>query len=166
MFVRGVDSEFNITEDLVALQSLYETIKGTDTSVCDTLRELSLPSEKFASVTTDGTKSMVGQKTGVIVNNHMDDIGAKRPLAIHCIIHQQVTGKSLDVDRVMKVVFSTINFIRANALNHRQFNSLLDESDAEFKDILYHTDVRWLSISRGKVLKRFFQLRVEIILSS
>ena len=78
VFVRGVDSEFNIKEDLVALHSLYETTKET---VCDTLRELGLPWEKLASVTTDGAnaKSMVGHKTGVIglVNSHMDVIGAK-----------------------------------------------------------------------------------------
>ena len=88
VFVREVDSEFNITEDLAALQSLYETTKET---VCDTLRDLGLPWEKLASVTTDGARSMVGHKTGVIglMNNHMDDIGAKRPLAIHYIIHQQ-----------------------------------------------------------------------------
>ena len=66
----------------------------------------------------------------------------------------------MDVDSLMKAVFSTVNFIRANALNYRQFKSFLDESGAEFKDILYHTDVRWLS--RGKVLKRFFHLRVDI----
>ena len=31
VFVRGVDSEFNITEYLAALLSLYGTTKGTDT---------------------------------------------------------------------------------------------------------------------------------------
>ena len=140
--MHGVDSEFNITEGLAVLQSLYGTTKGTDTfeKVCDTLRELSLPWEKLASVTTDDAKSMVGHKSGVIglINSHMDDIGAKRPLAIHYIIHQALCSKSMDVDSVMKVVFSNVNFIRANALNHRQFKSFLDESDAEFKDILYN----------------------------
>ena len=33
---------------------------------------------------------------------------------------------------------------------------------AEYRDISYHTDVRWLRLSRGKVLKRFVELRKEI----
>ena len=51
----------------------------TIAEVCDTLRELSLPWEKLASVTTNGAKSMVEHKTGVIglINSHMDDIEAK-----------------------------------------------------------------------------------------
>lgn len=63
-------------------------------------------------------------------------------------------------DNIMKYVFNAVNFIRSRGLNHRQFKSFLEESQADYQDVPYHTDVRWLS--RGKVLKRFVELRSEI----
>ena len=59
----------------------------------------------------------------------------------------------------MKVVVPTVNFIRARGLNHRQFDSLLSDKDITC-GLPYHTEVRWLS--RGAMLKRFFDLREEI----
>jgi hypothetical protein len=47
-----------------------------------------------------------------------------------------------------------LNFIRASALNHREFVALLGEIESEHGEIIYHTNVRWLS--RGSVLQRYF----------
>nr|DBA20368.1 TPA: hypothetical protein GDO54_017157 [Pyxicephalus adspersus] len=54
----------------------------------------------------------------------------------------------------------TVNFIRAKALCHRQFKQFLLDIQAEYEDVLYHNDVRWLS--RGSALQRFYSLRKEI----
>ena len=57
------------------------------------------------------------------------------------------------MNRVMDVVVGTINFIRARGMNHRQFNKLLDETDAP--GVPYHIEVHWLI--HGLVLKRFYE---------
>jgi hypothetical protein len=60
----------------------------------------------------------------------------------------------------MDTVIKTVNFIRASALNHSEFVAFLEEAENEYGEIIYHTNVRWLS--RESVLKRFFDLLNEI----
>jgi hypothetical protein len=69
-------------------------------------------------------------------------------------------GKTLDLSCVMDPIISTVNFIRSNALRHRQFQDFLKEIETDYPDIPYFTAIRWLS--RGKVLSQFFELRNEI----
>jgi len=57
-------------------------------------------------------------------------------------------------------VVEIVCFIRARALNHRQFKSFLDDLGSVKGDVLLHAEVRWLS--RGKVLQRFYELLPEI----
>lgn len=52
------------------------------------------------------------------------------------------------------------NYIRSKALCHRQFQQFLHDIRAEYGDVVYHNDVRWLS--RGSALKRVCSLREEI----
>jgi len=60
----------------------------------------------------------------------------------------------------MRDVIKIVNFIRLRALNHRELKNFLNEIDAEQFDVIYFTDVRWLS--KGKVLKRGFDLKNEM----
>ncbi|XP_044052223.1 general transcription factor II-I repeat domain-containing protein 2-like [Siniperca chuatsi] len=60
----------------------------------------------------------------------------------------------------MNTVVKTVNIIRARGLYHREFQAFLSDVDAEYGDVLYHSDVRWLS--RGSLLQRFYSLRSEI----
>ena len=68
------------------------------------------------------------------------------------------------MSHVMTPVVECINFIRARGLNHRQFRMYFKEVEAEYREMLYHTEVRFLS--RGRVLIRFFELlsAVELFL--
>lgn len=77
-------------------------------------------------------------------------------------IHQHVLCKSMPkIDYVMDVVTKIVYFIKARELNQRQFDALLEEHEGEYRDIGYHTAIRWLSL--GKVLKRVWDLKTEIL---
>ncbi|XP_026481537.1 protein FAM200A-like [Ctenocephalides felis] len=50
--------------------------------------------------------------------------------------------------------------IKGHALNTRLFRELCQDGEAEYTDLLYHTEVRWLS--RGNVLNRVWTLKNEV----
>ena len=52
-----------------------------------------------------------------------------------------------------------VNEIRAKGLKHRQFQSFLLEMNTQYKDLVHHSQVWWLS--RGKVLRHFLSLLEE-----
>jgi len=164
IFIRGVDSDVKIIEELVEVVPMRGTTKADDifTKLVDALDKLGVDWTKLVSLATDGAPQMVGRRAGVasLLKNKVLSINPNQQIScIHCIIHQEVLcSKVLKMNHVMDVVVGTVNFIRARGLNHRQFNKLLDETDAP--GLPYHTEVRWLS--RGLVLKRFYELRSTI----
>lgn len=81
--------------------------------------------------------------------------GDEKLIKYHCIIHQEaLAAQTLDMKHVMDIVVKTVNFLKSRGLNHRQFKTFLEQSEADFSDVIYFTAVRWLS--RGATLKRFF----------
>lgn len=167
IFIRGVDEEVAVTEELLALRPLQGTTTGKDifAEVQSTFEQFGLQWCKLVGVCTDGAPSMVGSRKGFIgilkerataMNVQECDL-----IILHCIIHQQnLCSKSIRLKNVMDVVVNTINFIRSRGLNHRQFKAFLDELSSEHDDVTYYCEVRWLS--KGKMLKRFYDLRKEI----
>jgi hypothetical protein len=63
-------------------------------------------------------------------------------------------------ENVFKSLVSVVNFIRFHGHNHRHLHSFLAEIGAEYRYVLYLTEVRWLS--RGTVLKCILGLRLQI----
>ena len=57
----------------------------------------------------------------------------------------------------MNTVVTCINFTKARGLNPRRFRQFLDDMDEDYEDLLYFSEVRWLS--RGKMMKRFYELK-------
>jgi hypothetical protein len=129
--------------------------------VTNVMINLNLAKSKLAGICTDGCPSMVGAKNGA-VKLIIDQIGDDQEiLQYHCVIHNHVLcGKVLKYDHVMKIVVKIVNLIRSRNLNHRLFREFLEKTEADHEDLLYHTDVRWLS--RGLVLDRFISLLPEI----
>ncbi|XP_072303167.1 general transcription factor II-I repeat domain-containing protein 2 [Eucyclogobius newberryi] len=164
IFLRGVDSDMNVTEELLDLQSLKNQTRGTDlfVSVCSAVDDMKLPWNKVSGIITDGAPAMAGERSGLSTRicEKVVEHGGKA-IKLHCIIHQEVLcAKHLKYDHVMKPVIKAINYIRSKALCHRQFQQFLIDIQAEYGDVVYHNDVRWLC--RGSALQRFCSLRQEI----
>ena len=106
---------------------------------------------------------MCGHKSGLVgrIQEKMRENHAGELTVHHCIIHQEsLCGSALKMEHVMSTITRVVNLIRAKGLNHRQCKSFPEEIGSEYRDVPYHTEVRWLS--RGKVLNRCFELREEI----
>ena len=172
VFIRGSASDFTVTEELLELISMKDTATGLDiSSEVEKLMEMKkLPWSKLVGVATDGCPAMVGKNQGAVSRlqrKHLELNPTQKLWAFHCILHQEnLCTKTASLDHVMTVVVKCVNFIRSQKLNHRQFIEFLKEIEAEHAEILYHTEVRWLS--RGRVLERFYELReaIEIFMNS
>ncbi len=60
----------------------------------------------------------------------------------------------------MTTVVKTINLIRSRALKHREILVLLSDIDAEYGDVINHSNERWLS--HTSALQQFYSLRSTI----
>ena len=69
---------------------------------------------------------------------------------------------ALNIKHVTDSIVDVVNLIRAKGLNHKQFKAFLEDLESEHWDVLCHSRVRWLSLS--KVLKRVWELREEIVM--
>ncbi|KAK9890203.1 hypothetical protein WA026_010313 [Henosepilachna vigintioctopunctata] len=103
---------------------------------------------------------MAGKKSGLV--GLLRENGVTCP-TIHCIIHQEaLCGKSIKQDQVFKLVIKIINLIRGGnrALLHRLLKQFLQETEAEYGDLLLYNLVSWLSAE--KCMERFFAIRKDI----
>ncbi|XP_029656857.2 general transcription factor II-I repeat domain-containing protein 2-like [Octopus sinensis] len=137
IYIRGIDENFEITEELLSMESLKDTATGKDlfNSVINSSIRSGLTLNKLASITTDGAPSLTSKHSGLV--------------------------KLLN-DKIKEDFPLHMNLIRSRGLKHRQFRSFLEDVEAVFTDVLYYTNVRWLSI--GKVLKRVWDLKAEILM--
>jgi len=90
---------------------------------------------------TDDAHFMIGYKSGLVtllkqhLGRHENEL-----MQFHCLIHQENLCTN-----VMKVVISTINFIKSRGLNHGQFKNFLSDIENECGDLIFVSEVRWLS---------------------
>ncbi|GLV33226.1 hypothetical protein CBL_08394 [Carabus blaptoides fortunei] len=144
-------------------------MKGTATaedlySALDTaLEKKNIPLSKLCGIATDGAPSMRGNRSGLttLLAKKLKTEFSRELFVCHCVIHiENLCAKNIQFQNVMEIVISTVNFIRSKALNHRQFMDFLADMDAEYGDVIYFSEVRWLS--RAKVLKRFLNILPEV----
>lgn len=91
IFLRGITADFQVTEELAAMQSMKGTTTGNDlfTEVNACLDKLGLKWDNLAGVTTDGCPKNVG-----LLKRMQDKVTEINPVQkltfLHCIIHQEV----------------------------------------------------------------------------
>ncbi|GFQ99453.1 uncharacterized protein TNCT_671841 [Trichonephila clavata] len=121
------------------------------------IEEKNIPIYKVLSMTTDGEPSMTGTNNRFLAMYMRDDDF----LSYHCIIHQQALySKILNMRHVMGICMKIGNSIRRRSPQRRMFRSQLEENESDYKELLYHADVRWLS--RSIFLQRSRDLLPEV----
>ena len=112
--------------------------EGIAQAILECTGRMQLDLSKFVSATTDSAPAMVGSHKGAIavLQNHVASLGfSDTIIKLQCLIHQEVLASKvtyLDMTGVMSTVVKIINFILARGLNHRQFKSILEETNAYY----------------------------------
>ncbi|XP_030182056.1 general transcription factor II-I repeat domain-containing protein 2-like isoform X1 [Lynx canadensis] len=164
VFIRGVDETFDVTEELLDMVPMTGTSSGNELFVCveESLKKFNVDWSKLVSVSTDGNSALVGVEQLVTelkskVSGLCKDTELK---SVHGLILQEsLCTKKLKMDHVMDIVIHTITWIRSHGSDHREFSALFSELDAQYGS-LFSVGLKWLS--RGMVLRRFFELLEEI----
>ena len=153
-----------LKEEFLICDSLETTTKAVDIAekMGNFFQQNSLTWNHVSFLCTDGAPSTLGAKSGFTT------LAKKCTLHIistHCVLHRHaLASKTLFeyLKTVLKKVTECVNCICARALNHRYYiiKKFCDKMGSEHTVLLYHTEVRRLS--RGHVLSRVFELRVEI----
>uniref|UniRef100_A0A8C4XCW1 Uncharacterized protein n=1 Tax=Erpetoichthys calabaricus TaxID=27687 RepID=A0A8C4XCW1_ERPCA len=161
-FIRFIKDEKCVNEFLFC-KDLQTTTKGEDifNVVNENILLFKLQWKNCVSVCTDGCPSMQGNRKGFVTLVRQENPNV---LVVHCMIHREALDfKSLpkDLMSVLDQVITVVNFIKSRPLASRLFSQLCEAMDSDYKCLLYHTNVRWLS--RGKVLKCVVQLKAELI---
>lgn len=169
IFIRGIDDEFKIFEELASIKHLKGRATGKliFDEVIAAASEMNIDFKKLVSVTTDGCPSMVGHASGFVAHlRRKVSVLVPQPqfpfVTLHCLIHQeQLCKKSLDISHVTDIITMLTKYLRKSSLRHRSFKSCLAETEAVYTDIPYHTPVRWLSI--GQVCQRVYEVLDQIV---
>ncbi|KAL4085098.1 hypothetical protein QTP88_027390 [Uroleucon formosanum] len=102
IFIRGIDTDYNITEELASLESISGTTKGADIfeKVNCCIENLGLTWKKLCSITTDGAPNMVGRNTGLVgrIAELTTSKMIETPIFLRCIHQQSLCGKIMNLE--------------------------------------------------------------------
>ncbi|KFD48873.1 hypothetical protein M514_10236 [Trichuris suis] len=138
-----------IKTDVTGL-SIFDEMKGY-------LREKNIPAENITACATDGAACMVGRYRGFIA--YLKKL-VPTVFTVHCIIHwEHLVSKNLGgrLQQELSHVTQVVNFTKSRLHKDRLFHQLCEE----FRSLLTHTEVRWLS--KGNCLQRFVTLWDSVV---
>jgi zinc finger BED domain-containing protein 5/7/8/9 len=161
VYIRYLDNR-NFAENFLFCKPLVANTTGEAIFNCLNMFfvENCIDWSKCVGVCTDGAAACTGYKSGAV--KRIQDVA---PLAVwtHCFIHRQALAAkqmSQELHETLQDVVNVVNFIKGRPLQQRLFTILCGEMGSLHDSLFLHTEVRWLS--RGRVLKRVFELRDEI----
>jgi hypothetical protein len=154
------DDDFK--DDLMLCKPLELTTKGADVfkMVDDFFTDKELNWNTVYGSCTDGAPAMLGVRSGFKAK--INEV-APNVFSVHCMIHREaLAAKTLPdiLKNVMQQVIRMVNHIKSSALNTRLFRKFCRGMDADHINLLYYTEVRWLS--RGNMMQRVYELRTEM----
>jgi hypothetical protein len=109
-------------------------------------------------VCTEGAATLREHKKGYQVRQM-----ARHVNFIYSIIQWEVSisrGLETKLHSVLQKATNVVNVVKARPLNSRLFAVLCEETRADYKSLLLHSDVR--SVSKGEVLKRSSELKKQV----
>ena len=94
-YLRGIDENFEMTEELLPMESLKDTVTGKDLYNCviNSLIRSGLSLDKLASITTEGAPSLIGKYSGLVklMNDKIKEyFPLHSVLSFHCIIQESL----------------------------------------------------------------------------
>ena len=166
IFIRGVKSDLSAIEELLDVAAMHGTTMGWD--IFDAVeKSMSKKWGTMVGLTTDNAPAMYGGKAALVrlMKEKMQKNNCPTPLiTYYCIIHREpLCEKVLRMDYITTTVMKIENFICVRSLNHHKFQLFFTEMGSMHEDMLYDTEVRWLSWS--KVLKQFLSLGRALLFS-
>ncbi|XP_056118464.1 SCAN domain-containing protein 3-like [Rhinichthys klamathensis goyatoka] len=149
-------------EDLLMCNELSTRTTADECFNCldDYFTKNGLVWKNCVGICTDGAAAMTGKHSGV-VRNFLDR--APEATWVHCFLHREsLAAKEMSVplNEVMDIAVKTINLVKNSALSSRLFSILCDQLESDHRQLLYHSEIRWLS--RGKALNRLFEMRKQV----
>ncbi len=165
IFIRSINYNNIISEDLLKLCQLKKSTKGVDifNECYNVIKEYGLDLKKLTGITTDGAPNMTGSINGFkgVLTKKLKENNVNNVYWTHCIIHQEsLCSRIFNNSEVINQITTVINYIRSSSLRHREFKLLLDEIETNCDGVLFYTEIRWLS--RGAALKRVWDLQDSI----
>ena len=161
VYVRFVGAA-TIEEEMLFCKSLETTTKAENVFrlVDAYFHKNDMKWEKLFGVCTDGAPAMLGCRSGFITRVKQKNPGA---VGTHCVIHREaLASKTLPaaMKNKLAIVIRIVNFIKSSAVNSRLFSQRCKQMDSNHENLLFHTNVRWLS--KGNMLALVYGLKDEV----
>ncbi|XP_065667709.1 protein FAM200A-like [Hydra vulgaris] len=123
IFVRYLTSDVLVKEELLDLLELKDTTCDLKEALDTVLVKGNTPKNKFVSVATDGATAMVGKHIGLI-GLLLSDPTYREFIPVYCVAHRgHLAAKHFNFPIIFKSVLESVNYIRSNAKNDRQFKN-------------------------------------------